>query len=121
MLLRHMHIVSVLEWGDRITQAAVHAARSRGSFGDRPATQQFPGCRGKRPPIRLDRAVRWSVRIRGLALGTRLLVLVASIAVPLTLLGAGTLWMQYRAERARAETQLIEQVRGVARLIDREF
>ncbi|MFO1027963.1 MAG: response regulator [Acetobacteraceae bacterium] len=45
----------------------------------------------------------------------------ASVAVPLTLVGVATLWVQYRTERTRAEMQLVEQARAVAQLVDREF
>ena len=55
------------------------------------------------------------------SMSRRLLPLVMVIAIPLTLVWTGSHWMQYRTERARAEAQLVEQARAVARLVDREF
>ena len=47
--------------------------------------------------------------------------LVAAVSVPLSLLGAGSLWVQYGAARQRAEGQLVAQARTMARLVDRAF
>src|SRR5689334_5622545 len=45
----------------------------------------------------------------------------AALLIPALMLGAGTLWLQDRADRARAEDQLVHQARSLARLVDREF
>ncbi|WP_158292260.1 PAS domain S-box protein [Paracraurococcus ruber] len=50
-----------------------------------------------------------------------MLLLVGAIALPLMAIGAGTLWLNYRGDRARAEAQLLEQARGLARLVDSQF
>jgi len=63
---------------------------------------------------------RWMVG-GGTSLSRRLMLLVAAVALPLALLGAGSLWAQYRSERARAEAQLVVQARTLAQLVDREF
>ncbi|HEY8612277.1 MAG TPA: response regulator [Roseomonas sp.] len=47
--------------------------------------------------------------------------LVAAVALPLALLGATSLWNQYRTDRVRAEAQLVAQARTMAQLVDREF
>jgi PAS domain S-box-containing protein len=56
-----------------------------------------------------------------IGMSRHLLMLIMAVAVPLALAWAGSLWMQYRTERARAEVQLVEQARAVAGLVDREF
>ncbi len=59
--------------------------------------------------------------MRGTSLARCLMLLTAALLLPSMLLGSGMLWMQYRADRARAEAQLVEQARSMARLVDREF
>ncbi len=58
---------------------------------------------------------------RQVSLAANLVVLVSLVALPLIVLGAGGLWLQYRSERLAAEAQLVEQARSTALLIDREF
>jgi PAS domain S-box-containing protein len=48
-------------------------------------------------------------------------LLVAGVVLPITLLWACCLWLQYRDDRARIESDLIEQARSAALLVDREF
>ena len=57
----------------------------------------------------------------GGTLRLRLVGLVAVAMVPMLVLGAAVLWTQYRSDRARAEQQLVEQARTLARLVDGEF
>jgi PAS domain S-box-containing protein len=47
--------------------------------------------------------------------------LVATLSLLLVLLGVVGLWVQGRADRSRAEAQLVEQARTLAWLVDREF
>ena len=60
-------------------------------------------------------------RPNGTPLIRHLLLVVTAVALPLLLLAAGTTWSQYRGERRRAEIQLVEQARGLAQLVDRQF
>jgi hypothetical protein len=63
-----------------------------------------------------------NVRSRqGTSLSRRLLTLALTVAIPLALAWSGSLWVQYRAERTRAEALLVEQAQSVACLVDREF
>jgi PAS domain S-box-containing protein len=57
----------------------------------------------------------------GVSLAGNLVVLVAVVALPLMVLGAGALWLQYLNQRASAEVQLVEHARSIALLVDREF
>jgi hypothetical protein len=54
-------------------------------------------------------------------LSQRLSLLVGAVAVPLMLLGAATLWLNYEESRAQAEARLVEQARSTALLVDAEF
>lgn len=58
---------------------------------------------------------------RSTSLAANLVVLVTVVALPLMILGAAALWMQYQTQRANAEAQLIAQAQSTALLIDREF
>jgi hypothetical protein len=58
---------------------------------------------------------------RGTSLAGNLFVLVAAVALPLIILGAGALWLQYRGARENAQAQLVDQARTTALLVDREF
>lgn len=58
---------------------------------------------------------------QGSPLSLRLVLLVGAVSVPLILLGAGALRLEYEADRDRAEAQLVEQARSLARLVDGEF
>ena len=55
------------------------------------------------------------------SLTQRLMSLVAIATLPTMLLTAPIVWMQYRDDRIRAETQMAEQARAIARLVDEEF
>ncbi len=57
--------------------------------------------------------------VRGLR--TRLLLLVAAVAVPMLALAAGTVWQADQAQRRRAEQALLDRSRSLAGLVDREF
>lgn len=59
--------------------------------------------------------------VQSTSLAFRLLALVGAVAIPLLLLGIWTLWDDYLVERNHAEARLLEQARGMARLVDREF
>ena len=58
---------------------------------------------------------------RGVSLAGSLVVLVAVVALPLMVLAASALWLQYLNQRNSAEAQLVEQARSIALLVDREF
>jgi PAS domain S-box-containing protein len=60
-------------------------------------------------------------RRRSVSLAGNLIVLVAAVALPLMVLGAGALWLQYLDQRTSAEAQLVEHARMIARLVDREI
>ena len=71
---------------------------------------------------RLGRALAFRpVGRAGASLAANLVVLVAVVALPLMILGAGALWLQYLNERTAAETRLVEHTRSIALLVDRAF
>jgi predicted short-subunit dehydrogenase-like oxidoreductase (DUF2520 family) len=55
------------------------------------------------------------------SLAGNLVVLVGAVALPLMILGASGLWLQYRSGRDIAEAQLVEQARATSLLVDREI
>ncbi|HTH98096.1 MAG TPA: ATP-binding protein [Stellaceae bacterium] len=60
-------------------------------------------------------------RRTSLSLSVLLMLLITAVALPLGLLGAGTLWSQYRLERTQAEAQLVDHAQTLALLIDKEI
>ena len=77
--------------------------------------------RGLLPFFRPSRSSALRKGRRSASLTHNLIVLVASVALPLMLLGTSALWLQYRNERQLAEAQLVEHARSLARLVDREI
>ncbi|HYZ22246.1 MAG TPA: PAS domain S-box protein, partial [Rhodopila sp.] len=54
----------------------------------------------------------------GTSLRWHLVALVAAVALPLITMSAATLWSQFRIQRSQAEGLLLDQARGMARLLD---
>ena len=47
-----------------------------------------------------------------------LVALVAAVGLPLIVIGAGALWIQYQAQRSQAEAQIVDRAKLLARLVD---
>lgn len=59
---------------------------------------------------------RWTI-----GLAWHLIIPIAAVALPLICMDIGIVWAQYKAERSRLETQLVDYARSLSRLVDREF
>jgi PAS domain S-box-containing protein len=95
------------------------AAVGEEGFGQRASfTNRSAGLPAYALPARASAA---KPRRGGISLAGNLIILVAAVALPLMVLGAGGLWLQYLDQRAGAETQLVDQARQIARTVGREF